>query len=37
MMSVLGRSGLKVISLTLFQWGVGREVLLEQLQLNFSF
>jgi hypothetical protein len=35
---VLGRSGLRVVSLALFQgWGMGSEVLLEQVQLDFSF
>jgi len=39
MMSVLGRSGPRVVSLSPFfeGWGVGSEVLLEQVQLNFSF
>jgi len=39
MMHVLGRFGLRVVSLSpCFRgWVVGSEVLLEQVQLNFSF
>jgi len=36
MMCVLGRSGLRVVSSCLVS-GVGCEVLLEQVQLNFNF
>jgi hypothetical protein len=39
MMRVLGKSGLRVVSLSPFfqGWGMGIEELLEQVQLNFSF
>jgi hypothetical protein len=38
MMRVLGKSGLRVVSsLPCFRGGVGSEILLEQVQLNFSF
>jgi len=39
MILVLGRSGLRMVSLSPFfqGWSVGSEVLLEQVQLNFSF
>jgi len=38
-MRVLGRSGPRVVSLSpcFKEWGRGSEVLLEQMQLNFSF
>jgi len=37
-MHVLGRSGLRLVSLSpCLRGGVGNEVLLEQVQLNFSF